>query len=76
MRSPVIRWGGFGALYLASQRPDYFGTAASFPGVIALTDPIIELGFSAYSDVWGPAGGLGIPSSYDPPQTEKIGYAN
>ena len=50
--------GGFGALYLASQRPDYFGTAATFSGVNAITDPIIELGFSLYTYVWGPTGGF------------------
>jgi S-formylglutathione hydrolase FrmB len=59
--------GGFGAMYLASQRPEYFGTAASFSGVIAISDPVIEFGFGSYSAVWGPPGGfyeLGHDPSY------------
>jgi S-formylglutathione hydrolase FrmB len=59
--------GGFGAMYLASQRPDYFGTAASFSGVIAISDPVIEFGFGSFSAVWGPPGGfyeLGHDPSY------------
>src|ERR1700712_1813291 len=35
-----LSMGGLGALYLASQRPSYFGTAASFSGVISLHQPI------------------------------------
>ena len=50
--------GGFGAIYLASQRPDYFGTAASFSGVIAISDPVIEYGWGGYQFVWGPPGGF------------------
>lgn len=50
--------GGFGALFLASQDPGYFGTAASFSGVIAISNPIIEYNFGDYSTVWGPPGGF------------------
>src|ERR1700754_2192783 len=51
--------GGFGALYLAGQRPDYFGSAGAFSGVpLDLGSPIIQLGFSLYPTVWGPANGF------------------
>lgn len=50
--------GGYGAFYLASQRPDYFGTAASFSGVIATSDPVIQFGYSFYPLVWGSPGGF------------------
>jgi S-formylglutathione hydrolase FrmB len=50
--------GGAGALYLASQRPGYFGSAGAFSGVpLDLGSPIIQLGFNQYSQVWGPANG-------------------
>ena len=50
--------GGLGALYLASQRPAYFGTAGSFSGLIAITDPLIEAGFGTYHTIWGARGGF------------------
>jgi S-formylglutathione hydrolase FrmB len=48
--------GGYGAMYLASQMPGYFGTAASFSGVISISDPVIEDNFATYSAVWGQPG--------------------
>jgi S-formylglutathione hydrolase FrmB len=51
--------GGAGALYLASQRPGYFGAAGAFSGIpIDLGSPIIQLGFNQFGQVWGPAGGF------------------
>ena len=51
--------GGAGAMYLASQRPDYFGAAGAFSGVpLNLGSPIIQLGFNMFGQVWGPANGF------------------
>ncbi len=48
--------GGYGAVYLASQRPDYFGTVGSFSGVLDLADPVIQYGYIGYKQIWGPPG--------------------
>ena len=50
--------GGYEAMFMASQDPGYFGTAASFSGPIALTDPVIEDNFDEYTTIWGPIGGF------------------
>jgi S-formylglutathione hydrolase FrmB len=58
--------GGGGAYYLASQRPDYFGAAGAFSGVpLDLGSPIIQLGFNAFSQVWGPPNGF-YAQGHDP----------
>ena len=48
--------GGYGAMFLAAEDPGYFGTAASFSGVIDISNPVIEYGFNIYSQVWGKPG--------------------
>ena len=53
--------GGLGALYYASQRPGYFGSAASFSGAISIQRPEWPAGFDTqgerHQDVYGdPAG--------------------
>ncbi|WCB96945.1 hypothetical protein DSM104299_05715 [Baekduia alba] len=49
-----LSMGGYGALYLASQRPGYFGSAASFSGVISLHRPEWT-GYDRFNQLWGPA---------------------
>jgi S-formylglutathione hydrolase FrmB len=62
--------GGFAALLLASQRPDYFGSAASFSGMINIARPEIQIGFNTYKPVWGPPNGF-YASGHNP--TELVG---
>jgi S-formylglutathione hydrolase FrmB len=57
--------GGYGALYLASQRPQYFGSAGSFSGIIALTSPVLQIGFGLFNPVWGPPNGF-YADGHDP----------
>ena len=49
--------GGLGALYYASQRPGYFGSAASFSGAISIQRPEWPAGFDTqgerHQDVYG-----------------------
>jgi hypothetical protein len=49
--------GGEGAMYYATQRPGYFGTAASFSGVLSLQRPEWPAGFDTqgenHQDVYG-----------------------
>lgn len=64
-----LSMGGYGTMYLAGQRPDYFGTAASFSGVLSPQDDqgldlaaqgILGLaipGFQ-YRDIFGPGDGF------------------
>jgi S-formylglutathione hydrolase FrmB len=47
-----LSMGGYGALYLASQRPGYFGSAASFSGVISLHRPEWT-SYSRFRQLWG-----------------------
>lgn len=58
-----LSMGGYGAMYYASQRPGYFGTAASFSGAISLQ------GLSAVGgvigDMWGPPDGF-YAQGHDP----------
>ena len=56
-----LSMGGLGALYYASQRPGYFGSAASFSGAISIQRPEWPAGFDTqgerHQDVYGdPAG--------------------
>jgi S-formylglutathione hydrolase FrmB len=57
-----LSMGGEGALYIAEQRPDYFGAAASFSGTISIQRPEWPTGFGTqgqnYNDVYGPVGGF------------------
>lgn len=48
-----LSMGGYGTMYLAGQRPDYFGSAASFSGAISPQDDP-ELDFAAQT-ILGPA---------------------
>ena len=52
-----LSMGGYGALYLASQRPGYFGSAASFSGVISLHRPEWTP-YDRFKQLWGPAYGF------------------
>jgi S-formylglutathione hydrolase FrmB len=47
-----LSMGGYGALYLAAQRPGYFGSAASFSGVISLHRPEWTA-YSRFRQLWG-----------------------
>lgn len=52
-----LSMGGLGALYYASQRPGYFGSAASFSGAISIQRPEWPQGFDTqgerHQDVYG-----------------------
>jgi S-formylglutathione hydrolase FrmB len=52
-----LSMGGEGAMYYASQRPGYFGTAASFSGAISIQRPEWPAGFDTqgenHNDVFG-----------------------
>lgn len=50
--------GGFGALLLASQRPDYFGSAGSFSGMLNIARPEVQIGYNFYKMIWGPPNGF------------------
>lgn len=58
-----LSMGGFGAAYLASRRPDYFGAVASFSGFLSSQRPELELAFepvagASYEDIFGPREGF------------------
>jgi S-formylglutathione hydrolase FrmB len=58
-----LSMGGMGAMYLASQRPHYFGAAASFSGFVSHQRPEVEAGLRAvggveYQDIFGPMDGF------------------
>ena len=57
-----ISMGGLGATYLGGQRPDYFGTVATFSGFVQHQRPTVEQGFGAvagvdYEAIFGPLEG-------------------
>lgn len=52
-----LSMGGYGALYLASQRPGYFGSAATFSGVVSLHRPEWT-GYDRFQQLWGPPFGF------------------
>ena len=56
-----LSMGGLGALYYASQRPGYFGSAASFSGAISIQRPEWPAGFDTqgerHQDVYGDPSG-------------------
>lgn len=54
-----LSMGGYGAIMLASQRPDYFGSAGSFSGVLSPESPnFINIYKQYWNALWGP------PNSY------------
>jgi S-formylglutathione hydrolase FrmB len=58
-----LSMGGMGSVYLASQRPHYFGSAASFSGFVSHQRPEVEAGLRAvgeveYTDIFGPVDGF------------------
>jgi S-formylglutathione hydrolase FrmB len=58
-----LSMGGMGAVYLASQRPHYFGSVASFSGFVSHQRPEVEAGLRAvggveYEDIFGPMDGF------------------
>ena len=58
-----LSMGGMGATYLASQRPHYFGSVASFSGFVSHQRPEVEAGLRAvggveYTDIFGPMDGF------------------
>jgi diacylglycerol O-acyltransferase / trehalose O-mycolyltransferase len=52
-----LSMGGLGAAFYASQRPGYFGSAASFSGAVSIQRPSFQQGFSATGQesepIWG-----------------------
>jgi len=57
-----LSMGGFGAAYLATQRPDYFGSSSVFSGFVQHQRPEVEAGLRAvggveYQDIFGPMDG-------------------
>ena len=58
-----LSMGGLGSTYLATQRPDYFGSAATFSGFVSHQRPEVEVGLSLvggvrYADIFGPQQGF------------------
>ncbi len=54
--------GGFGATYLATQRPGYFGTSMTSQGFVSIQRPELEVGLPLvgqvnYADIYGPRDG-------------------
>jgi S-formylglutathione hydrolase FrmB len=57
--------GGYGAALLGAERPDYFGSIASFSGVLTPMSASFSSTTSSFSDVWGPVGGF-YAAGHDP----------
>jgi hypothetical protein len=62
--------GGFGSAYLASQRPDYFGSSGPMSGFLAPRRPEMPLAFDpatgqSYDAIYGPADGAYV-AGHDP----------
>ena len=54
-----LSMGGYGAIMLAAQRPDYFGSASSFSGVLSPESPnFVTVYKQQWSALWGPPGGF------------------
>ena len=58
-----LSMGGMGTMYLASQRPHYFGSAASFSGFVSHQSPGVDLGLQLvggveYEKIFGPQDGF------------------
>ena len=51
--------GGMGAVFLASQRPGYFGTAVSLSGFVSIQRPYLQ-------PLWGPAAGVDYEQLWGP----------
>jgi diacylglycerol O-acyltransferase/trehalose O-mycolyltransferase len=49
-----LSMGGYGATYLASQRPSYFGSAGSFSGDLSPESPNFIASFPPFDTIWGP----------------------
>jgi S-formylglutathione hydrolase FrmB len=62
--------GGYGAMFLAAEDPGYFGTVASFSGSIAISNPVIQYNYDAYTGVWGPIDGF-YATGHDPTSLVK-----
>ncbi len=64
-----LSMGGEGAMYYASQLPGFFGSAASFSGVLSLLRPEWPTGFNTqgedFETVFGPPGGF-YAAGHDP----------
>jgi S-formylglutathione hydrolase FrmB len=64
-----LSMGGEGAIYLGEQRPDYFGTVATFSGVLSILRPEWPTGFGTqgedFNTVYGPTGGF-YAQGHDP----------
>ena len=58
-----LSMGGMGATYLASQRPHYFGSAATFSGFVSHQSPGVDVGLGLvgevdYEQIFGPQDGF------------------
>jgi S-formylglutathione hydrolase FrmB len=51
--------GGMGAVFLAGQRPSYFGTAVSLSGFVSIQRPYLQ-------SLWGPAAGVDYEQLWGP----------
>jgi S-formylglutathione hydrolase FrmB len=64
-----LSMGGEGAIYLGEQRPDYFGTVATFSGVLSILRPEWPTGFNTqgqdFNTVYGAPGGF-YAQGHDP----------
>lgn len=48
-----LSMGGYGAMYLATQRPDYFGSVGAFSGVLSPESPNFISIYPTFSAYWG-----------------------
>jgi S-formylglutathione hydrolase FrmB len=53
-----LSMGAYGAVYLASQLPDYFGSVGSFSGTLNIERPEFALGYTTFPTFWGPPSGF------------------
>jgi diacylglycerol O-acyltransferase / trehalose O-mycolyltransferase len=51
-----LSMGAYGAMYLAAQRPGYFGSAGSFSGPLGSESPNFRLFEPDHNQLWGPNG--------------------
>jgi S-formylglutathione hydrolase FrmB len=53
-----LSMGAYGAVYLASQLPAYFGSVGSFSGTLNIERPEFALGYTTFPTFWGPPSGF------------------
>lgn len=70
--------GGMGAVFLAGQRPGYFGTAVSLSGFVSIQRPYLQSVWQAgsgveYEQLWGPSTGFYATGHNPAALTDNLG---